>query len=98
MRGHINQAHKLLFQACTYSFESVQLQSWFRGGWAKYWIVRVEATATAIANANPSNSEPNELHRLEQQEIQRLQQLEQDYIAQEAELEDSDNSHVESRN
>jgi hypothetical protein len=29
---------------------------------------------------------------LEQQEIQRLEQLEEDYIAQEAELEDSDNS------
>ena len=32
------------------------------------------------------------MDRLEQEEIQRLEQLEEDYIAQEAELEDSDNS------
>jgi hypothetical protein len=54
MRWHINKTHKLLFQAFTDSFQSVQLQSWFLGGRAKYWIVRAEATATA----NPPNSEP----------------------------------------
>jgi hypothetical protein len=39
-----------------------------------------------------TSSEVDELYRLEQQEIQQLEQLEQDCIAQEAELEDSDNS------
>jgi hypothetical protein len=35
MRGHINQAHKLFYQACTDSFQSVQLQSWFLCGRAR---------------------------------------------------------------
>jgi hypothetical protein len=89
MRWHINRVHKLAYTACTKSLQSVQLQSWFKVPWAKYWIVKVEESNKGTIG------EPDlegELFRLEQQEIQRLEQLEQDCIAQEAELEDSDNS------
>jgi hypothetical protein len=94
VRRHVNQAHELYLQACTDSYEAVQLQSWFLGPRAKYWIVKAGAGAAAIPTAiqDRSTSELDELHRLEQEEIQRLEQLEQDYIAQEAELEDSNNT------
>ena len=46
MRWHINKTHKLFVQACTDSFQSVQLQSWFHDSRAKYWIVMVEAAVT----------------------------------------------------
>jgi hypothetical protein len=90
----VNQAHQLYFQACTDSYESVQLQSWFLGPRAKYWIVKAEAGASAILTAiqDRSTSELDELHRLEQEEIQRLERLEQDYVAQEAKLEDSNST------
>jgi hypothetical protein len=98
IRGHVNKAHGLHQQACTDSYESVKLQSWFLGARAQYWIVRASAAAipTTIQQrrhrSSSVDSELDELHRLEQQEIQRLELLEQDCIAQEAELEDSDNS------
>jgi Orsellinic acid/F9775 biosynthesis cluster protein D len=100
IRQHVNQAHKLYLQACTNSYKSAQLQSWFRGSRAKYWIVTAASVGpTGIPTAIRSrpgqvstSGEADELYRLEQQEIQRLEQLEQDCIAQEAELEDSDNS------
>jgi len=97
MRWHINKTHKLLFQAYTDSFQSVQLQSWFHDSRAKYWIVRAEAAATPTTIQHPkgsslSSDSAKELERFEQQEIKRLEQLEQDFMAQEAELEDSDNS------
>lgn len=75
----------------------MQLQSWSLGGQAGYWIVKTSAAALAIPppiqqSSSGVTSELDELHRLEQQEIKRLEQLEQDYITQEAKLEDSDNS------
>jgi hypothetical protein len=97
MQVHINKAHNLFSQACADSIQSVQLQSWFLGGRAKYWIVRAEAAATPttiqhLKGSSLSSDSARELERLEQQEIERLEQLEQDFMAQEAELEDSDNS------
>jgi hypothetical protein len=67
----VNKAHQLYLQACTNSYESVQLQSWFPGPRAKYWIVKAGAGAAAIPTAiqGRSTSELGELHRLEQDEI-----------------------------
>jgi len=77
----VNQAHELYLQACTDSYESVQLQSWFLGARAKYWIVRAKATAnpTAIGlqkGGASSLDSAKELAKLEQQEIRRLERLE----------------------
>jgi Orsellinic acid/F9775 biosynthesis cluster protein D len=99
-RNHANKVHKLSLQACTDSYHSVQLQSWFLGSLARYWIVTASAGATGIPTDIQGHSSSScvtasaldELYRLEQQEIQRLERLEEDCIAQEAELEDSDNS------
>lgn len=79
VRRHINQTHNLTLQACTDSCQTAQ-----------YWII--QASTAALAIPERSGSVPSALHMLEEQEIQRLEQLEQDCIAQEAELEDSDNS------
>jgi hypothetical protein len=93
IRQHVNGAHRLYLQACTNSYSSAPLQSWFQGPRARYWIVRASARATGIPTAIwGCPNELDELYRLEQEEIQRLERLEQDCIAQEAELEDSDNS------
>ena len=82
---HLNRVHDLTWQACSDNFQPVQLQSWFPGTQAQYWIVRTQA----IAIPQRLSSASNELHRLEQQEIERLEQLKQDHIAQEAALENS---------
>ena len=99
VRNHINKVHKLSEQACTDSYRPVQLQSWYPGSRAQYWIVKAKATALVTPAAlglqkqgKPSYDSDAELAKLEQQEIQRLEQLEQDCIAQEAELEDSNNT------
>jgi hypothetical protein len=88
-RNHANQVYKLTLQACTNSYHSVQLQSWFSGSRALYWIVRAKATADPAAiglqkGGDSRLGSAKELEKLEQQEIRRLEQLEQDYIAQEA--------------
>jgi Orsellinic acid/F9775 biosynthesis cluster protein D len=88
-RRHGNKVHKLCLQACTDSYRPVQLQSWFSGNRAQYWTLKAGAAAIPTAAAT---SELDELHRLEQEEIQRLERLERDYVAQEAELEDSNST------
>jgi hypothetical protein len=90
IRNHINATHDLKDQACTDNYRSVPLQTWSGGSRANYWIV--QASAIPLAIPGRSSSVPSELYRLEQQEIQRLKQLEQDCIAQETELEDSNSS------
>ena len=93
IRRHINQAHKLYWQACSDNYQLAQLQSWFPSTRAQYWIVQSEATAIPLAIPQRSTSgTSNELHRLEQQEIERLERLKQDHIAQEAALENSQDS------
>ena len=68
----------------------MQLQSWFPDNRAQYWIVRSQAAATAIPQRPSSAS--GELRRLEQQEIQRLERLKRDHMAQQAQLENSQDS------
>ena len=48
--------------------------------------------ALRAIRARARDDKDKELHRLEQQEIQRLELLRQDHLAQDARLEDSDNS------
>ena len=38
VRNHVNKVHKLSKQACTDSYQLVQLQSWYPGTRAQYWI------------------------------------------------------------
>jgi Orsellinic acid/F9775 biosynthesis cluster protein D len=79
-RVHVNKAHGLQGWACTRSYRPAWLQSWFRGSRAQYWVVAVDAPHIPIPKAVQSR---NALEKLEQQEIQRLEQLECDYMAQE---------------
>jgi hypothetical protein len=88
VRVHINRVHKLTWQACSDNYRPVQLQSWFPSTQAQYWTVRTQATAIP----QRSSSVSNELQRLERQEIERLEQLRRDHIAQEATLENSQDS------
>jgi hypothetical protein len=76
MRGHVNQAHQLTYQACTDNYCSVQLQTWFSKHTARYWVVRRPAAKIAAAQKHDA------LKQLELDEIRRLEQLEQDYTAQ----------------
>jgi hypothetical protein len=92
VRRHVDKAHDLTRQACTDSYQSAQLQSWFLGSRAQYWIVKNVATAIPLAPQQRSSSVSSELHQLEQQEIERLEQLKQDHIAQQAAPEDSQDS------
>ena len=75
-RNHANKVHKLNEQACTDSYRSVQLQSWYPGTRAQYWIVKAKATAPVTPTAlglqkqgSPSFDSAVELEKLEQQEI-----------------------------
>jgi hypothetical protein len=86
MRGHVNQAHQLSYQACTDNYCSVQLQTWFLSCTAKYWVVRRLAAEIATTQKHDA------LKQLELDEIQRLEQLEQDYTAQADALLDLDNN------
>jgi hypothetical protein len=72
-------------QASSDKYRLVQLQSWFPDTRAQYWIVKSQATAIP----QRSSSVSGELRRLEQQEIRRLEQLEQDHMAQQTRLENS---------
>jgi hypothetical protein len=88
VRVHLNRVHDLTWQACSDNYRPAHLQSWFLGTQAQYWIVKIQATAIPQRPSSTSN----ELHRLEQQEIRRLEQLEQDHMAQQTQLENSQDS------
>jgi hypothetical protein len=92
VRAHLNRVHKLTWQACSDNYRPAQLQSWFLGTRAQYWAVRTQATAIPLAIPQRPSSVSNELHRLEQQEIRRLEQLKQDHMAQQTQLENSQDS------
>jgi hypothetical protein len=89
---HLNTAHSIYRSACKDHFTRVQLQSWYSGPRAKYWIVRTDNTGYdpnhQVLLAEQEEAEL--LEKFEHAEIQRLLLQERDDASWDAEVESSD--------
>lgn len=89
---HLNTAHSIYRSACKDHFTRVQLQSWYSGPRAKYWIVRTDNVGYE-SNHQVLLAEQEEaelLERFEHVEVQRLMLQERDDASWDAEVESSD--------
>ena len=89
---HLNSAHSIYRSACKDHFTRVQLQSWYSGPRAKYWIVRTDKAGSESAHPAPlpEQEEAELLEKFEYAEVERLMLQERDDAAWDAEVESSD--------
>ena len=98
---HLNNAHSVYCSACKQYYSCVQLQSWYPGGCAHYWIVQNIGADSSSSNTLTEHPQRKDLYsaadirsiileELEQEEITRLAQLEEDSLTWDTEVEFSD--------